>query len=88
LPKLSDKNVDCLSALIYTKQYPGDIMSKGTRPRPSVVSQEELAARYESIFGKKPPKERYVPPPLPPELAGPSSFEQQLGVAKLPLGRT
>jgi hypothetical protein len=25
---------------------------------------------------------------LPPELAGPSSFEQQLGVAKLPPGRT
>jgi hypothetical protein len=31
-------------------------MSKGTRPRPSVVSQQELAARHESIFGKKPPK--------------------------------
>ena len=46
-------------------------MSKGTRPRPSVVSQEELAARHESIFGKKPVKERYVPPPLPAELAGP-----------------
>jgi hypothetical protein len=53
-----------------------------------VVSQQELAARHESIFGKKPPKERYVPPPLPPELAGPGSFEQQLGVAKLPPGRT
>jgi hypothetical protein len=25
---------------------------------------------------------------LPPELAGPGSFEQQLGVAKLPPGRT
>jgi hypothetical protein len=25
---------------------------------------------------------------LPPELAGPSSFEQQLGTAKLPPGRT
>jgi hypothetical protein len=25
---------------------------------------------------------------LPPELAGPSSFEQQLGVDKLPPGRT
>ena len=49
---------------------------------------EELANRIESIFGKKPPKERYVPPPLPAELAGPSSFEQQLGVTKLPPGRT
>ena len=63
-------------------------MSKGTRPRPSTVSQEELTARHEAIFGRKPPKERYVPPPLPPELAGPSSFEQQLGVTKLPPGRT
>jgi hypothetical protein len=25
---------------------------------------------------------------LPPELAGPGSFERQLGVAKLPPGRT
>lgn len=63
-------------------------MSKGTRPRASVVSQEELAARHESIFGKKPIKERYVPPPLPPELAGSGSFERQLGTTKLPPGRT
>lgn len=63
-------------------------MSKGTRPRASVVSQQELAARHESIFGKKPIKERYVPPPLPPELAGPGSFERQLGTSKLPPGRT
>lgn len=40
-------------------------MSKGSRPRPFSVSQEELATKHESIFGKKPPKERYVPPPLP-----------------------
>jgi hypothetical protein len=53
-----------------------------------VVSQQELAARHESIFGKKPPKERYIPPPLPPELAGPGSFERQLGTTKLPPGRT
>lgn len=63
-------------------------MSKGTRPRPSVVSQQELAARHEAIFGKKPPKERYVPPPLPQGLDGPGSFEQQLGTTKLPPGRT
>jgi hypothetical protein len=53
-----------------------------------VVSQEELAARHEAIFGKKPPKERYVPPPLPLVLSGPGSFERQLGTAKLPPGRT
>lgn len=63
-------------------------MSKGTRPRASVVSQEELATRHESIFGKKPVKERFVPPPLPLELAGPGSFERQLGTTKLPPGRT
>ena len=62
-------------------------MSKGTRPRPSVVSQQELAARHESIFGKKPPKERYVPPPLPAELQTQSSHEKQLG-KNIPLGRT
>ncbi len=40
-------------------------MSKGSRPRPFSISQEELAKRHDEIFGKKPPKERYVPPPLP-----------------------
>lgn len=40
-------------------------MSKGSRPRPLTISQEELASRIEGIFGKKEPKERYVPPPLP-----------------------
>jgi hypothetical protein len=63
-------------------------MSRESRPRKSTVDQEELANRIESIFGKKPPKERYVPPPLPAELAGPSSFERQLGTTKLPPGRT
>jgi hypothetical protein len=62
-------------------------MSKGTRPRPSVVSQQELAARHEAIFGKKPPKERYVPPPLPAELQKQSSHERQLG-KDIPLGPT
>jgi hypothetical protein len=63
-------------------------MSKGSRPRPSVVSQEELAQRHESIFGKKPPKERYVPPPLPDDLNVMGSFEQQMGTKQLPPGRT
>jgi hypothetical protein len=40
-------------------------MSRESRPRKSEVPQEELANRIESIFGKKPAKERYVPPPLP-----------------------
>ena len=54
-------------------------MSKGSRPRKTTISQEELANRHESIFGKKTPKEPYVPPPLPPELQKPSSYERQLG---------
>ena len=63
-------------------------MSKGSRPRPFSISQEELAERHDAIFGKKPPKEPYVPPPLPDELKTQSSFEKQLGVDKLPPGRT
>jgi len=43
-------------------------MSKGSRPRPFSVSQEELGNRHDAIFGAKPPKERYVPPPLPTEV--------------------
>ena len=62
-------------------------MSRESRPRKSTVDQEELANRHESIFGKKPPKERYVPPPLPAELQRQSSHERQLG-KDIPLGRT
>ena len=40
-------------------------MSKGSRPRPFTVSQEEFGNRLEGIFGTKPKKEPYVPPPLP-----------------------
>lgn len=64
-------------------------MSKGTRPRPSVISQEEIAARHEEIFGRKEPKPRWVPPPLPDDMKNiKSSFEQQMGTNKLPAGRT
>lgn len=64
-------------------------MSKGSRPRLSTVSQEELANRYSDIFGIKPPKPRYVPPPLPEDMQNiQSSFEKQLGAKKLPPGRT
>lgn len=64
-------------------------MSKGTRPRPSVISQEEIAARHTAIFGTRPPRERYVPPPLPEDMQNiQSSFEQQMGTNKLPQGRT
>jgi hypothetical protein len=63
-------------------------MSKGSRPRPFSVSPEELAQRHESIFGKKPPKQPYVPPPLPDDLNVIGSFEKQLGTKQLPPGRT
>ena len=63
-------------------------MSKGSRPRPSIVSQEELAARHAEIFGKKEPKPRYVPPPLPEDMQNiESSYERQLG-RNIPQGRT
>ena len=63
-------------------------MSKGSRPRQSIVSQEELAARHSEIFGKKEPKLRYVPPPLPEDMQNiESSYERQLG-KNIPQGRT
>jgi hypothetical protein len=40
-------------------------MSKGSRPRPFSIPQEEYMQKIEGIFGKKPVKEQYVPPPLP-----------------------
>jgi hypothetical protein len=38
---------------------------KGSVPRPYSVPQEEFDRRHEQIFGKREPKPRYVPPPLP-----------------------
>ena len=64
-------------------------MTKGSRPRPMAISIDELNNKLDTIFGEKPKKERYVPPPLPEDMQGiKSSFEQQLGVKKLPPGRT
>ena len=40
-------------------------MSKGSRPRPLSIPIDELNNRLDTIFGEKPKKERYVPPPLP-----------------------
>jgi len=40
-------------------------MSKGSRPRPYSVPLDQVHATHEAIFGKKPPREQYVPPPLP-----------------------
>ena len=63
-------------------------MSKGSRPRPLSIPIDELNDRLDTIFGKKQPKPRWVPPPLPEELQTQSSFEKQLGVDKLPPDRT
>jgi hypothetical protein len=64
-------------------------MSKGTRPRPSVISQEEIADRHTAIFGKKESKPRWVPPPLPEDMQNiESSFKKLFGTDKLPPGRT
>ena len=63
-------------------------MSKGSRPRPLSIPLDELNNRLDTIFGKKEPKPRWVPPPLPDELKTQSSFERQFGTTKLPPGRT
>ena len=52
-------------------------MSKGSRPRPLSIPLEELNNRLDTIFGEKPKKQRWVPPPLPNDTK--SSFKQQLG---------
>jgi hypothetical protein len=40
-------------------------MSKGSRPRPFSIPLKEMDARHEAIFGVKPKREQYIPPPLP-----------------------
>jgi len=64
-------------------------MSKGSRPRPLSIPLDELNDRIEGIFGKKEPKPRYVPPPLPEDMQNiQSSFDKQFDGNKLPNGRT
>jgi len=40
-------------------------MSKGSRPRPLSIKPSEFNANMDRIFGEKPKRERYIPPPLP-----------------------
>jgi hypothetical protein len=63
-------------------------MSKGSRPRSSVISQEEIAARHTTIFGKKPPKPRWIPPPPPEDMQNLESSHERLLGKNIPLGRT
>jgi len=51
-------------------------MSKGSRPRPLSIPLGEFNNRLDTIFGEKPKKEPWVPPPLPDDIK--SSSEQQL----------
>lgn len=43
-------------------------MSKGSHPRPFSVPLSEYNAQLDVIFGEKPKREQYVPPPLPTEV--------------------
>lgn len=40
-------------------------MSKGSRPRPLSVPLSKYNDNLDSIFGERPKREQYVPPPLP-----------------------
>jgi hypothetical protein len=41
---------------------------KGSRPRPFSVPLDEYNKNLTAIFGEKPKKEPYVPPPLPEDM--------------------
>jgi hypothetical protein len=43
-------------------------MSKGDRQRPLSIPLSEYNNNLDTIFGKKEPKARWVPPPLPVEV--------------------
>ena len=60
-------------------------MSKGSRPRPFSVSQQEYDTRWDAIFNRdglndQPIKPHSVPLPLPEQLHTRNSSKQQLGV--------
>lgn len=59
-------------------------MSKGSRPRPFSVTQQEFNSNFDNIFGKRAARPQWTPPPLPPELNKLNNLDQQLGDAKLP----
>lgn len=41
---------------------------KGSAPRPFSVKFKDFDNSYDAIFGKKPPKPQYIPPPLPDDI--------------------
>lgn len=62
-------------------------MSKGSRPRPFSISLSEYNDRLDTIFGTKPKKEQYIPPPLPDDMKDiKSSYDNQMG-KNLPQGK-
>lgn len=44
-------------------------MSKGDRQRPLSIPLSEYNNNLDTIFGKKEPKARWIPPPLPIEVS-------------------
>jgi hypothetical protein len=63
-------------------------MSKGSRPRPMSIPFEEIDNRYDTIFGKKTPKPRWIPPPPPEDMQNLESSHERLLGKNIPLGRT
>jgi len=60
---------------------------KGSRPRPFSVPLSEYNKNLDAIFGEKPKKEQYVPPPLPEDMQNiQSSHEKALGKETPPRG--
>ena len=57
-------------------------MSKGSRPRPFSIPLEEYNNNLDKIFGEKPKKEQYVPPPLPDMTPKKKGVEWQSGDTK------
>lgn len=47
------------------KERNNKMAGKGSRPRKSNVPKEEYSNNFETIFGKKEVKPRWVAPPLP-----------------------
>lgn len=60
-------------------------MSKGSRPRPCSVSQQEYDTRWDAIFNRDGLNDQLIKfnsmsPPLPEQLHTHNSLKQQLGV--------
>lgn len=60
-------------------------MSKGSRPRPFSVPLAEYNKQLDTIFGEKPKRAQYIPPPLPEDMQDiKSSHDVALGKVSPP----